>query len=343
MGLRKFFKKVGKVAKKALPFAAAALPFIPGVNALAAPIMGGISKFLGGSSAQSNSAVLPDQDDNVYGTMGKSDAPYTSPPVSVTAPRMGGGSGPDWMGLVKDTAPAFLGYLGQKQTNAANAQQAQKQMDFQEEQTSSSYQRGVADMKAAGLNPMLAYSQGGAASGGGAQATMGNEVGAGIATAMQAKMQTGQLQQLAAQTENVQADTGNKETSNALIEAQTEESRARRTTELLRPGVLTAEERKLVLGNLLSEATLQANIRAGHSAADFASDHARREKALANIDTSGQAKARAYEDWYKSGLGRTEPDMHYWTQVANSASNVADKLNPFKWPSRSAGRAWSGK
>lgn len=339
--IRKGVKKIGNVAKKALPYAAAALPFIPGVNAMAAPLIGGISKLFGGSSAQSNAAQLPDQDENVYGTTGKGE--YTSPPVTVSAPRMQGAQGPDWLGLVKDTAPAFLGYLGQKQTNAANAQQAQNQMDFQAEQTSTSYQRGVEDMKKAGLNPMLAYSQGGAASGSGASAIMGNEVGAGISTALQANMQKAQVQQLAAQTENVQADTGNKETSNALIEAQTEESRARRTTELLRPGVLSAEERKIVLGNLLSEATLQANIRSGHSAADFAADHARREKALANIDTSGQAKARAYEDWYKSGVGKTEPDMHYWTQVANSASGVVDKLNPFKWPSRSAGRAWSGK
>lgn len=315
--IRKGVKKVGKVAKKILPYAAAALPFVPGVGSAASSLMGGISKMWGGSSAQSQDAFVGPPDPN---------NPSEGQKVVVNG---GKSSSPDWMGLLRDTAPAFLGYLGQKQTNAANAQQAQNQMDFQEEQTSSSYQRGVEDMKKAGLNPMLAYSQGGAASGGGAQAVMGNEMGAGVATAMQAQMQKHQVNQLAAQTENVQADTTNKDTSNALIEAQTEESRARRTTELLRPGVLTAEERKLVLGNLLSEATLQANIRAGHSAADFASDHARREKALANIDTSGQAKARAYEDWYRSGVGKTEPDMHYWTTIANSAGNVAGKLNPF--------------
>jgi len=76
-------------------------------------------------------------------------------------------------------------YFGQRETNKANAQQAQIQQGFQREMSDTAYQRAVADMKAAGLNPMLAYSQGGATTPVGAKAEMQSALGAGATSAQQ--------------------------------------------------------------------------------------------------------------------------------------------------------------
>ena len=41
----------------------------------------------------------------------------------------------------------LLGYKGQKDTNVASAQQAQKQMDFQRDMSNTAVQRRMADLK----------------------------------------------------------------------------------------------------------------------------------------------------------------------------------------------------
>ena len=51
---------------------------------------------------------------------------------------------------------AYLGYRGAKKQNIASAQQAQQQMDFQREMSNSAVQRRMADLKSAGINPILA-------------------------------------------------------------------------------------------------------------------------------------------------------------------------------------------
>lgn len=125
-------------------------------------------------------------------------------------------------------------YLGQQSTNQANAALADKQMQFQADQRATQYQTAVTDMQKAGLNPMLAYQQGGAGNQVGAMAQMQNAVGAGITSAQQGIDKYQQLKNLTSQQELIGSQIDDTNASATL-------KRATAITEAYKPGLTQAQ------------------------------------------------------------------------------------------------------
>lgn len=158
-----------------------------------------------------------------------------------------------------------------REANANSAYQAALARDWTKDMSNTSYQRGMADMKAAGLNPILAYAQGGATAPAASPASTSqasasahgapgytpavNALGPAVSSATQTasalmglRQAASQIQQTDANTALAAANTQVAETEAALNSARTAETakrtgliQAEHATELLNPALRRAQ------------------------------------------------------------------------------------------------------
>lgn len=102
---------------------------------------------------------------------------------------------------------AYLAYKGQRDANIATRKLTREQMAFQERMSGTAYQRAVADMRLAGINPMLAIQQGGASTPGGASAEMKSTLGPAVSSAVSVRRMSAEIDAIRVGIEKTRAET----------------------------------------------------------------------------------------------------------------------------------------
>jgi len=234
-----------------------------------------------------------------------------------------------WGAIAAAAIPAVASLVGGALTNKENASQAgqnrdfqaaqtQAQMDFQERMRETQYQTTVKDLKAAGLNPMLAYTQGGAGTPVGASAqgampaAMQNNIGAAANSARDGLLAYQQYENMKMQNFATEQQ-GEQAASQALLNKdQAAQTRMQTTSELLKQDgyKLSGQERTAFIN------MLKADARQSHATS------ARTE--------ATQPEAVAIGKTYKENpnLKTTGEYLRQVSEGTNAASNAAQILRP---------------